>query len=71
MKVVVVIVRKRFPMKNEMICPLCGVENNDNWPVAVNGVVKQGGCQDCWEKQSDKGWWKMVKTIYQIREAHV
>jgi len=31
--------------------------------VAVNGVVKQGGCQDCWEKQSDEEWWKRVATI--------
>ena len=46
-----------------MICPLCGVENNDNWPVAANGVVKQGGCQDCWEKQSDEEWWKTVVRI--------
>ena len=28
-----------------MICPLCGVKNSDNWPVTVEGIVKEGGCQ--------------------------
>ena len=41
-----------------MICPLCGVENNDNWPVAVNGVVKQGGCQDIDNANGNRIFWK-------------
>lgn len=49
-----------------MICPLCGKENTDNWPVVVNGVIKQGGCQDCWEKQSDGDWWKAVVGVDKI-----
>ena len=30
--------------------------------------LKTGGCQDCWEKQSDEVG-KMVKTIYQIKKS--
>ena len=49
-----------------MICPLCGKENTDNWPVTVNEVAKEGGCQDCWEKQSDEEWWKAVVEIDKV-----
>ena len=51
------------------ICPLCRKENDDNYPVEVNGHIKEGGCQECWEKQCDEEWWKMVKTICQIKKS--
>lgn len=47
-------------------CPLCGKENDDDWPIEVNGEIKDGGCQDCWEAQCDAEWWKMVITIDRI-----
>ncbi len=43
-----------------MICPKCKTENTDNWPVTVDGKVLNGGCQECWESESDKNWWEMV-----------
>jgi hypothetical protein len=49
-----------------MICPLCGKENTDNWPVTVEGIVKEGGCQDCWEKQSDDAWRKTMEILGEI-----
>ena len=29
----------------------------------VDGKILSGGCQECWEKQSDAAWWKMVVAI--------
>jgi hypothetical protein len=52
-----------------MKCPICGTENDYNWPLQVDGQIKTGGCQECWEKQCDEEWWKMVKTIYQIKKS--
>ena len=49
-----------------MICPKCGTENKDNWPLYIDGEIKDGGCQDCWEDESDKMWWKMIKKIFKI-----
>jgi hypothetical protein len=49
-----------------MKCPICGTENDYNWPLQVDGQIKDGGCQDCWEKQSDKEWWKMVVEIDKV-----
>lgn len=46
-----------------MICPICRKENDDNWPVKVNGKIEDGGCQECWEKQSDEEWWKVATAI--------
>jgi hypothetical protein len=44
-------------------CPLCGTPNSDDWPIEVAGEIVQGGCQECWEKQSDAAWWKMVVAV--------
>ena len=46
-----------------MKCPICKKENNDDWPIEVNGLIYDGGCQDCWETHSDKKWWDAVTTI--------
>ena len=44
-----------------MICPNCKQENDDNWPLELDGKMAHGGCQDCWETQCDKEWWKEVQ----------
>lgn len=49
-----------------MICPICKKENDDNWPVEVDNHIKDGGCQDCWEKECNESWWDTVITINQI-----
>ena len=36
-----------------MICPNCKQENDDNWPLEINGKIAYGGCQDCGEEQWD------------------
>lgn len=46
-----------------MICPRCGIENSDNWPIRVDGKIKDGGCQDCWESECDRTWWNTVIAI--------
>jgi len=39
------------------ICPRCGQENTDNWPLKMrDGQIADGGCRDCWEKQCAKTW---------------
>jgi len=40
-----------------MNCPNCGIENEDNWPISINGKIEWGGCQGCWEEQCDEAWW--------------
>ena len=49
-----------------MICPKCGRENDDDWPLDIDGEIKEGGCQDCWEAACDKSWWEMVEA-FQIK----
>lgn len=44
-------------------CPKCGQENTDNWPLRINGEIKEGGCQECWETQSSEAWWEMIAQI--------
>jgi hypothetical protein len=46
-----------------MICPLCQKENDDNWPLELEGKILDGGCQDCWESQCDSEWWKAVIAL--------
>ncbi len=46
-----------------LACPACGTPNNDDWPIEVDGKIVSGGCQECWEKQSDAAWWKMVVAM--------
>ena len=50
--------------ENEIhVCPECSIENADNWPINVDGEVKEGGCQECWEKDSDAQWWGQVRLL--------
>ena len=51
-----------------ILCPACGVPNDDNWPIHVNGKAVDGGCQGCWEKDCDREWWEMVEKLYAIKE---
>jgi len=44
-------------------CPLCGKLNDDDWPLEVKGEVKEGGCQECWEKQIDSYWWAYIQSV--------
>ncbi len=53
-------------MSEIVVCPLCGKLNEEDWPLRINGEVEMGGCQDCWEKQCDEEWWKMVIAIDRI-----
>lgn len=41
-------------------CPECGAardEGETGWPIYVGGVIRDGGCQACWEAQSDIQHW--------------
>ena len=44
-------------------CPRCGVLNDDNWPLDIGGVIKDGGCQECWEIESDRAWWREIEKL--------
>lgn len=46
-----------------MQCAICGKENDDDWPVTVEGAIMDGGCQDCWEREADAKWWKAVVAL--------
>lgn len=46
-----------------MICPKCGVKNNDNWPLEIEGGIREGGCQMCWESECDKTWWEAMEDV--------
>ena len=41
-------------------CPKCGKINNDDWPLEVNGEIKDGGCQLCWESECSDEWWEIM-----------
>ena len=49
-----------------MICPKCGKENTDNWPLDIDGQIKEGGCQTCWESETSTKWWDMVDQFEAI-----
>lgn len=44
-------------------CPKCGQLNDDDWPLKIKDQICDGGCQDCWESECDKSWWKMINKI--------
>jgi hypothetical protein len=44
-------------------CPICFRLNDDNWPINVDGVIKVGCCQDCWEDHCNREWWKVVTEL--------
>ena len=50
------------------LCPACGKLNTDDWPIEVDGEIKDGGCQDCWEAQCDESWWEAVKAYGRVIE---
>ena len=52
-----------------MRCPVCGRENTDDWPVEVDGKIEAGGCQNCWERQSDAAWWDAVISLDKLLAA--
>jgi len=49
-----------------MKCPKCGRENDDNYPLDVDGKIVEGGCVECWENESDREWWKTVIKLDEI-----
>lgn len=51
-------------MGEAMKCPMCGIDNSDNWPLDIDGKIVEGGCQNCWEDQSDAAWWDMVQNDF-------
>jgi len=56
-----------------MKCPKCGKTNDDDWPLDIDGEIQDGGCQDCWEAEADKMWWKAVIALDKaglIKEAY-
>ena len=44
-------------------CPKCGNDTNISWPVLVDGKIVNGGCQECWEVESDDAWWDAVGGV--------
>ena len=56
-------------MERQMKCPICHTENDDNWPVKVDDKISYGGCQECWEEQTDAEWWKVVIDILRIQHG--
>lgn len=50
-------------MANYHQCPRCGAVSDYNWPLNINGVIKDGGCQECWEAECSREWWKEIKKL--------
>ena len=46
-----------------MKCPKCGQINDDNWPIRASYEIMWGGCQLCWEHESDVAWWDAVESL--------
>lgn len=46
-----------------MICPKCGLENDDNWPLDIGGEIKEGGCQMCWETYCGEAYHRTMVAI--------
>lgn len=44
-------------------CPIYGKKNDDNWLVLLDNVIIEGGCQDCFEVQSDNSWWEEMERV--------
>jgi len=51
-----------------MKCPKCGTENTDNWPIHVGDDIRDGGCQECWEKECDESWAQQVHALMLVAE---
>lgn len=52
-------ISNRYPLS---VCPKCGKQSDMNWPLEINGVIKDGGCQACWEAECSETWWAQFKT---------
>lgn len=56
-----------------MQCPKCKCNYDEsvdgNWPLDINGAIKEGGCQDCWEQECDDSWWRMIWAIAEVKES--
>jgi len=47
-----------------MTCPLCNRPSDADWPLRMpDGSIRDGGCQECWEKQTSEEWWEMVASL--------
>ena len=44
-------------------CPKCQKQYDDNWPIEIEGEIKLGGCQECWEKQCSESWHDFAVNI--------
>jgi len=55
------------PARGMQICPRCGDENDDDWPLKISGEILDGGCQVCWEAQCSESWWKMVEKMAELQ----
>lgn len=51
-------------MKN---CPSCGKLNDDDWPVEIDGIIEDGGCQTCWKNEVDDCWWAIQEFLKTTR----
>jgi hypothetical protein len=47
-------------------CPICGEMNDDDWPLDIDGNIVDGGCQTCWEAESDLEYWNMVNALNNV-----
>jgi len=47
-------------------CPKCEKENEDDWPLMIDGEPKDGGCQECWEAECDEAWWEYGEYLESI-----
>jgi hypothetical protein len=52
------------------VCPRCGNENQDNWPLEIDGEIKDGGCQGCWEAECSRTWWE-AQPIFAVMNAMI
>lgn len=49
-------------------CPVCGIMNDDDWPLNIDGIIEDCGCQLCWEKgpTHSRKWKKNQQDFYEI-----
>lgn len=47
-------------------CPNCGRFTNADWPLTMpDGSIKDGGCEDCWQKEVAASWWTLAEAFAQ------
>ncbi len=52
-----------------MKCPKCKKESDADWPLDIDGEIKWGGCQLCWESDCSDSWWQAVESIAPLMES--